>query len=166
VPDRYEELPRWAREEIELMKRGLCWHCGQPPYTVFPKPAEPFCEPVIESVESALGPIPPRVLRLLETAQEHGWQEGKAGTTVVMRLHKPSDIAAIPFYVSWLLTVKDGKRSWRFQGSRAANGQPLAWNDIKTYLQDPSVIYPEPPEGTENEQATDTRAAGQIDSTR
>ena len=148
MPDRYEELPRWAREEIELMKRGLCWHCGKPPYTVLPQPAEPPRLTPATSAESALGPIPPRVLRLLEAAEAEGWQESKAGTTVVMRLCKPDDIAALPFYVSWLLDLKDGKRAWRFQGARAANGQPLAWNDIKTYLNDPTVIYPEPPEGT------------------
>jgi hypothetical protein len=81
-----------------------------------------------------------------------------------MRLHNPDDKLALPFYVRWDLAISnEGKASWRFHSARAQNGQRLNWNDIKTYLHDPSVIYPEPPEGEQDDQeGTDTRAEGQI----
>jgi hypothetical protein len=62
------------------------------------------------------------------------------------------DYDGLPFYATWELTgwTPKGKPSWHFAGAQAANGQRLNERDIFTYLEDPSVIYPEPPED-ENE---------------
>ena len=104
-----------------------------------------------ESLGEALDLVPSRLLGLLRDAQDKGWQLGKTGCTTVMRVWNPI-YEALPFYVRWDLTIaKDGKASWRFHSARAQNGQRLNWNDIKTYLSDPSVIYPEPPEGEQDD---------------
>lgn len=87
------------------------------------------------------GPIPVNAQKVLDTASEFGWWENPY-TSLVIRLTKEE---AEPFFCRWDLFVdpETGKRSWRFAGARAANGQPLNYNDIFIYLQDPSVIYPE-----------------------
>ena len=91
------------------------------------------------------------VRKVLDAAEEHGWSENPA-VSVVIRLAKPEDKLARPFFMRWDLTrTPEGKRSWRFQGARANNGQPLNYRDCLVYLADPSVIYPEPPAETENE---------------
>jgi hypothetical protein len=94
--------------------------------------------------------ITPRVRKVLEAAEEHGWSENPY-VSVVVRLAKPGDDLAKPFFMKWVLTrAPDGKRSWRFDSARANNGQPLNYRDCLVYLADPSVIYPEPPSGEEN----------------
>lgn len=62
---------------------------------------------------------------------------------------EPEEPPALPFFATWLLKgwTKGGKGSWSFDCARASNGQALSEDDILTYLNDPSVIYPEPPEG-------------------
>lgn len=88
-------------------------------------------------------PTNARGLKVLAQAKELGWQENPY-VSMVLRLTKEG---AEPFFARWDLGVTaSGKPSWRFQGARAANGQPLAYNDIAVYLQDPDVIHPEPPE--------------------
>lgn len=88
------------------------------------------------------GPPPARVLKVLDAADENGWTENPY-ISLVVRLTRED---AIPFFARWDLVGSEDKRSWRFQGARAANGQKLNYNDIFIYLEDPSVIYPEPPE--------------------
>lgn len=146
MTDRYESLPKWARDDIESMRRGLCWHCGRPPYTLPPARAtDQSWTPPLQAVEDCLEAIPARLYKLLGDAEKIGWHLGATGTTIVMRLHKPGDERALPFYVCWqLVPGKEAKMSWRFSGARAANGQPLSWADIRIYLADPEVIYPEP----------------------
>jgi hypothetical protein len=56
-------------------------------------------------------------------------------------------------FVRWdLHRTEAGRLSWRFAGARASNGQALNFGDILVYLEDPSVIHPEPPENQEGEQ--------------
>lgn len=91
--------------------------------------------------------INPRVLKVLIAAEENGWTENPYHSFAV-RFQKPDDPKAKPFFMRWDL-FKDpetGKRSWRFAGARAQNGQALNYRDAVIYLQDTSVIYPEPPE--------------------
>lgn len=89
---------------------------------------------------------PARVLKVLEAAEASGWQLGPTGTTLVARLYRP-DHEGLPFFARWdLVSTGEGKRSWRFHGAMAANGQRLNYRDIFTYLDDPSVIYPEDPD--------------------
>jgi hypothetical protein len=106
-----------------------------------------------ELVAEALDRLPGRILKVLEEAGELGWTTGKVSLCV--RLSKPDDIpdragvVALPFYCTWTLdgfTPKTGKPSWHFLSAAASNGQPLSEGDILTYLEDPSVIRPEPPE--------------------
>ena len=99
-------------------------------------------------------PVPPAVQKILDAAVEHGWSENPC-VSLVVRLAKLGDKAvkrgeslAKPFFMTWELageTEKTHKRSWRFTGARAANGQPLSSDDCLIYLQDPSVIYPTDP---------------------
>lgn len=102
-----------------------------------------YTDVVQEDAESA---ITPQVRKILEAAEVHGWSENPV-TTLVIRLNKPSDPLAKPCYLRWDLAgrTKTGKPSWHFHGARAANGQPLNLGDALLYLEDPSVIYPEPP---------------------
>ena len=87
------------------------------------------------------GPIPARVGKVLDTAREQGWWENPY-TSLVVRLTRWD---AEAFFARWDLFIDpvSGKRSWRFAGARAFNGQPLNYNDIFLYLRDPSVIFPE-----------------------
>ena len=88
--------------------------------------------------------LPKTVERVLKTAQENGWVLNGKGMTMVIRLDKPDDPDAVPFYCSWQLVIaKDGQRRWQFTGAAAANWQPLTFHDVFTYLKDPSVIWPE-----------------------
>lgn len=88
--------------------------------------------------------LPPRVRKVLDAAYEQGWMDN-AYTSIVVRLTRED---AKPFFASWhWIEVAPGKRAWRFHGARAANGQQLNYNDIFEYLEDPTVIEPEPPEG-------------------
>jgi hypothetical protein len=95
-----------------------------------------------------LGPLPPRVVKLLKSAVDNGWEANAPGITFRVRLTKPDDDLALPFFIGWdlYLNPETAKWSWRFSGARAKNGQPMNFNDVFTYLEDPSVIYPEPPE--------------------
>lgn len=94
-------------------------------------------------------PSASRALKLLDTAAELGWTENPAASFVI-RLTRED---ALPFYARWDLSYnpETGKRSWRFAKAFASNSQPLAYNDIKTYLEDPDVIYPEPPTSPEDD---------------
>jgi hypothetical protein len=105
-----------------------------------------YTDVVSEDMDAA---VTPQVRKILETAEANGWSENGA-TTLVIRLSKPGDPLAKPFYMKWDLAGRTakGKPSWRFQGSRAANGQPLNLSDALVYLSDPSVIHPEPPGGS------------------
>jgi hypothetical protein len=88
-------------------------------------------------------PSAAKALKVLARAKELGWHENPY-TSLVIRLGKEG---AEPFFARWDLGVtSSGKPSWRFQGARAANGQALNYNDVLIYLEDPDVIYPEPPE--------------------
>jgi hypothetical protein len=131
-------------------KQGPCWHCGRPPYQVLPPTVSGGSSwgPPLGAGRDCLDSVPPRLACLLGKAEDQGWKLGATGTTIVMRLSRPGDQLALPFYIRWDLTPgKDNRKSWRFHGALAANGQRLGWHDIKVYLEDPSVIYPEPPEG-------------------
>jgi hypothetical protein len=97
------------------------------------------------SVKEVLSdPSAARALKLLAKAKEEGWSDNPY-SSLVIRLAKEG---AEPFFIRWDLAVgTNGKPSWRFHGARAFNGQPLNYNDALLYLEDPSVIYPEPPKG-------------------
>lgn len=108
-----------------------------------------FTDEIEGDVDSALTT---RLVKVLELAERHGWQENPM-TSVVIRLAKPGDDLARPFYMAWHLSKgEDGKRHWNFKGARAANGQPLNYRDCLIYLADPSVIYPSDPAETEEKE--------------
>lgn len=100
---------------------------------------------LIEGVggEIAGEPTCARALKVLDAAKANGWVEN-THCSLVLRLTRDD---AEPFFASWDLSFNPdtGKPSWRFTGARAKNGQPLNYNDIFIYLEDPRVIYPEPP---------------------
>lgn len=102
-------------------------------------------------------PSAARALKVLAKAKEEGWTKNPH-CSLVLRLTRED---ALPFYARWDLTFdkETGKKSWRFQGARAVNGQPLNYNDIGTYLEDPSVIYPEPPSIPEDDSDESVRTA-------
>jgi hypothetical protein len=107
-------------------------------------------------------PSPARALKILAKAKEEGWTENPH-CSLVLRLTRED---AIPFYARWDLSFdpETGKKSWRFQGARAMNGQALNYNDISVYLEDPSVIYPEPPSIPEDDSEESFRTAlGSLD---
>lgn len=110
-------------------------------------PDDPWDEPLTSlAIDDALEVVPARLRKALEAAQENGWELGPTGCTAVMRLYKPGDTIALPFFVRWdLVKTKGDKWSWRFHGSMAQNGQRMNYNDIFSYIEDPQVIYPEPP---------------------
>jgi hypothetical protein len=85
-----------------------------------------------------------RAMKVLDAAKANGWVENPY-CSLVLRLTRPD---AEPFFARWDLSFnpETGKRSWRFVGARAKNGQPLNYTDIFIYLENPAVIYPEPPE--------------------
>lgn len=90
--------------------------------------------------------MPPNASKLLRIAEEEAWQLGPI--TLVARLQKEG---AQPFFARW--DFKGGK--WSFAQCRAISpvGQglvKLTIRDAFTYLQDPSVIYPDDPEGSDN----------------
>jgi hypothetical protein len=90
--------------------------------------------------------MPPNARKLLRIAEEEGWQIGTV--SLVARINREG---AQPFYASWHL--KEGK--WSFAQCRALSpvGQglvKLTIRDAFVYLQDPTVIYPEDPEESED----------------
>jgi len=104
-------------------------------------------------VSEALEALPVNVKRILQAAEDNGWTEYPS-TTLVVRLRKAEDVpevrakaVALPFYLSWELTgrTKAGKPSWTFRKAYARNGQEMNLEDALLYLEDESVIYPEPP---------------------
>lgn len=119
---------------------------------------------LLDAAHDELGgePTASRALRILDLAYEEGWDTNPA-CSFVIRLTRED---AIPFFARWDLAfnVETGKRSWKFAGARAANGQPLNFNDIKVYLQDPDVIHPEPPTSPEDDSDDSFRTAlGSLD---
>ena len=106
-------------------------------------------------------PSAARAIKILDEARELGWTENPY-VSLVVRLTRED---AKPFFARWDMgfSPETGKRSWRFHGAFAANGQALAFSDIKTYLNDPSVIEPEPPdelcEAAEHDNPGQTEAA-------
>lgn len=118
---------------------------------------------LIEAVKDELSgePSPARAIKLLDTAAELGWTENPAASFVIRLTHPEGR----PFFARWDLSVQEsGKRSWRFQGARANNGQPLNYNDVKLYLQDPTVIEPDPPTSPEDDTDEAVRTAlGSLD---
>lgn len=88
-------------------------------------------------------PSPARALKVLEAAKANGWVEN-THCSLVLRLTRED---AEPFWARWDLSFnpETGRKSWRFYGARAKNGQALNYNDIFIYLENPEVIYPEPP---------------------
>lgn len=100
-----------------------------------------YTDVVPEDLDSALTS---RVRKILDTAEANGWQPSYHSFAV--RFSKPDDPLARPWFARWdLHKSPDGKRSWRFAGARASNGQALGYSDVLVYIQDSSVIYPEPP---------------------
>lgn len=89
-------------------------------------------------------PTPARAIRILDQAAELGWTENPY-CSFVIRLTRED---AKPFYARWDMShnPETGKRSWRFAHAQASNGQRLAFRDIQTYLEDPRVIEPFPPD--------------------
>jgi len=101
-------------------------------------------------------PTAARAMKILDQAAELGWTENPF-VSLVIRLTRED---AIPFFARWDLSVSDTwKRSWRFQGARAMNGQALNFNDIKIYLEDPDVIHPEMPSIPEDDSEESVRNA-------
>jgi hypothetical protein len=102
-----------------------------------------YTDVVSEDIDAA---VTPQVRKILDAAEANGWTENGA-TTLVIRLSKPGDPLAKPFFLKWDLTGRTakGKPSWRFAGARARNGQAMNLSDALLYLEDTSVIYPENP---------------------
>lgn len=94
-------------------------------------------------------PSASRALKILDTAEDLGWLVNPV-CSFVIRLTRDD---AVPFFARWDLAYDEAKakRSWRFAGARAANGQALNYNDIKVYLNDPDVIHPEAPTSPEDD---------------
>lgn len=112
--------------------------------------------------ETSGEPSAARALKVLAMAREHGWVDNPH-TSLVVRLTKDE---ALPFFIRWDLSFdpETGKKSWRFQGARAQNGQALNYNDALLYLQDPDVIHPEPPTSPEDDSDESFRTAlGSLD---
>jgi hypothetical protein len=102
-------------------------------------------------------PTAARAVKVLDAAKANGWVEN-THASLVLRLTRED---ALPFFASWNLSFnpETGKRSWRFTGARAKNMQPLNYQDIFVYLENPEVIYPEPPTGDgETESSNDCAA--------
>lgn len=105
------------------------------------------CSPLAELLE---GPIPTRVAKILEVAEANGWVHNF--TSLVTRWYpNGEDKYGLPWYGSWHLNYSPDKSkwSWRWAGGMAKNCQRLNHNDTLIYLQNPEVIYPEPPKETQ-----------------
>jgi hypothetical protein len=102
-------------------------------------------------------PSASRALKILDQADELGWTVNPA-CSFVIRLTRDD---AVPFFARWDLAYDEvkAKRSWRFAGARAANGQALNYNDIKVYLNDPDVIQPDMPSIPEDDSDESVRTA-------
>ena len=94
-------------------------------------------------------PSPARAIKVLEAAKANGWTENPYSSFVVRLTREDAE----PFFARWDLSFnpETGKKSWRFAGARARNGQALNYSDIFIYLENPEVIYPEPPEEIQGE---------------
>ena len=98
------------------------------------------------------GPLPATVRKLLEAAEEHGWEHNF--TSMVTRWYPNGEAKyGLPWFASWHLKWDEEKQKWRwaFAGAMAANGQKLNLQDAMLYLEHPEVIYPEPPAPTQTD---------------
>jgi len=97
-----------------------------------------------EDIAGTLDPatLPPNARKLLRIAEEEGWTSN--GASLAIRLTRED---AQPFFATWLL--KEGK--WAFSMCRYLDPisglGKLTMNDAFVYLKDPTVIYPEDPNG-------------------
>lgn len=90
-----------------------------------------------------------RAFAILDLAEANGWVLNPFASFTI-RLTRED---GLPFFATWHVSfnAETGKRSYRFASARASNAQPLNFNDIKIYLTDPSVIFPEPPTSPEDD---------------
>lgn len=88
--------------------------------------------------------LPANVTKVIQTAISNDWQLNGKGFTVALRLDKPTDPLAQPFYIMWDVgSTAKGAISFRFGNAATVGLQPLSAADVLTYLKDPTVIYPE-----------------------
>lgn len=88
------------------------------------------------------GPLPSRVKKVLDIAEQEGWHLNAKGATFCMRFDKDDDELAVPFYVTWQLgRTEKGNLSWRFMSAGTATLQPMSPDDVIEYMKDPTVIY-------------------------
>lgn len=82
-------------------------------------------------------------LKILEAAIANGWYENPFHSFVI-RLDRDD---AQPIFARWDVGVTaSGKISYRFQGARAKNGQPMNFSDLLAVLEEPRLLLAEPPE--------------------
>lgn len=99
-------------------------------------------EQVVPALDEAK--MPPNAKKLLRLAEENGWQLNGPGATLVIRLTRED---AQPFYAGWQL--KEGRWTFwncRYLDPRSGLGK-LTMSDAFVYLQDPTVIQEEDPNG-------------------
>lgn len=98
-----------------------------------------------------------KALKVLDLALAHGWTENPRAS-LVLRLDHPD---GEPMYVAWeLFSGSNGKRSWRFLSAAARNGQSMTLNDVMAVIENPVLVYPEPPENMEVVSNGTTSTAG------
>lgn len=98
------------------------------------------------------GPTVPKALKVLELAKANGWYENPFHSFVI-RLDRDD---AQPIFARWDVGLTaSGKISYRFQGARAFNGQPMNYNDLLIALENPEVLLPEPPADLQEGEETD-----------
>lgn len=107
------------------------------------------CSPLGELLE---GPIPTRVAKILETAEANGWRHNFTSMVTRWAPHGEDKLGK-PWFGSWHLNYSPERErwSWRWAGGMAANLQRLSNNDTLIYLENPEVIYPEPPRETHSD---------------
>lgn len=102
-------------------------------------------ETLFDLVPLLEGPMSPKVVALLELAENNGWKHNF--TSMVTRwVPNGEDKFGKPWFAAWHLERNNrGKWSWRFAHAMASNLQRLNYQDAMIYLENPEVIYPEPP---------------------
>lgn len=94
--------------------------------------------------EAMMPLLPANVRKVIQAAEENGWQLNGKGASFALRLDHPTDELARPFYITWQVgeTAK-GALSFRYMSAATDTLQPLSAGDVIDYLNDPTVIYPE-----------------------
>ena len=93
-------------------------------------------------LSDVVGDFPIGVRKVVNAAVEHGWKLNAPGVTMALRLNHPTDEAAMPVYITWVVgRTPKGALSFKHFSCGTKGLHKLSASDLLEYLADPTVVY-------------------------